>query len=183
MKRILPFILFIILSSGASSQRIMEYLDRGLVAMRMSNDSVFISWRMLGDDPDDVAFDLYRQTGHNKSVKINSSPCGYQHASLMQLQTFQKTTSILYLPVVKALKKANRIFLKPALPSGSILKSRSELRRDIPPMTFPPAISMQTGNMRSSCIRPGEALILLQQAFQVFRFSRHTNSMERSCGK
>jgi rhamnogalacturonan endolyase len=73
MKRILPFILFIILSSGASSQRIMEYLDRGLIAIRMSNDSVFVSWRMLGDDPDDVGFDLYRQTGR-KTVKLNSSP-------------------------------------------------------------------------------------------------------------
>lgn len=51
------------------AQRVMEKLDRGLVAVRTSTSQVFLSWRMLGSDPDNVAFNLYRD-----GVKINDTP-------------------------------------------------------------------------------------------------------------
>ncbi|WP_079909805.1 rhamnogalacturonan lyase [Paenibacillus sp. 32352] len=54
---------------GASSiQRQMEYLDRGLVAVK-TDSGVFVSWRLLGNEPDGIAFNLYRD-----GVKVNSSP-------------------------------------------------------------------------------------------------------------
>ncbi|MBN1516990.1 rhamnogalacturonan lyase [Candidatus Sumerlaeota bacterium] len=37
----------------------MEYLDRGLVAIK-SNDGIFLSWRLLGTEPDAIAFNVYR---------------------------------------------------------------------------------------------------------------------------
>ena len=37
----------------------MEHLDRGLVAVRQSEDSVVVSWRLLNEDPKMVLFDLY----------------------------------------------------------------------------------------------------------------------------
>jgi len=52
----------------------MENLGRGVVAIHKSADSVFISWRVLGTDPDNMAFNLYRKTGRNKPVKLNTSP-------------------------------------------------------------------------------------------------------------
>ncbi|MFO1488902.1 MAG: rhamnogalacturonan lyase [Verrucomicrobiota bacterium] len=36
-------------------------------------DKVFISWRLLGDDPEGIAFNVYRATG-NKAFKLNASP-------------------------------------------------------------------------------------------------------------
>lgn len=48
--------------------RQMEYLDRGVVAVKVSN-GVFISWRMFGTDPQNIAFNLYRN-----GTKINSAP-------------------------------------------------------------------------------------------------------------
>lgn len=57
-----------------SAQRLMENLDRGVVAVRKDNDSVFISWRMLGNEPDEIAFNIYRQSGKARSVKINKKP-------------------------------------------------------------------------------------------------------------
>ena len=36
-----------------------ESLDRGLVAMRQTRDSLSVSWRMLREDPDNICFDLY----------------------------------------------------------------------------------------------------------------------------
>ena len=44
-----------------------------MIALRQSKDSVFISWRMLGTDPGDIAFNLYRAS-NNKSVKLNDRP-------------------------------------------------------------------------------------------------------------
>lgn len=38
----------------------MERLDRGLVAVRQSADSVMLSWRYLREDPMDISFDIYR---------------------------------------------------------------------------------------------------------------------------
>lgn len=45
-----------------------EWLDRGLVAVS-ANGGVFLSWRILGTDPSDVAFNLYRN-----GTKLNGSP-------------------------------------------------------------------------------------------------------------
>jgi rhamnogalacturonan endolyase len=59
---------------SATSARQMERLGRGVVAVRMPGDSVFISWRMLGTEPDDIAFNVYRQSGTGKPIKINKKP-------------------------------------------------------------------------------------------------------------
>lgn len=39
--------------------RRMEYLDRGLVAVKVDS-AVYLSWRFLGDEPDDTTFRVYR---------------------------------------------------------------------------------------------------------------------------
>jgi len=51
-----------------------ERLDRGLVAIPMSDKDSFLSWRMLGLDPEAIRFDLYRTTAGGKEVKLNASP-------------------------------------------------------------------------------------------------------------
>src|SRR5687768_14008107 len=40
--------------------RQMEYLNRGLVALRTGPSSAYVGWRMLGTDPSEIAFNLYR---------------------------------------------------------------------------------------------------------------------------
>ncbi|GAB2541456.1 rhamnogalacturonan lyase [Rufibacter soli] len=52
----------------------MEYLNRGLVAVQTQGDSVYLSWRLLGTDPDEVAFNVYRKTGNGQPVKLNKVP-------------------------------------------------------------------------------------------------------------
>lgn len=46
-----------------------EFLNRGLVALRKSPTEVFVSWRSLGNDPSGIAFNVYRD-----NVKLNASP-------------------------------------------------------------------------------------------------------------
>lgn len=52
----------------AQNGKQVEWLDRGLVAVS-ANGGVFLSWRILGTDPENVSFNLYRN-----GSKINSSP-------------------------------------------------------------------------------------------------------------
>jgi rhamnogalacturonan endolyase len=66
--------LLLLISCFTYAQRQMENLGRGVVAMRKTTDSVFVSWRMLGTDPDNIAFNLYRKTGNKAPVKLNGQP-------------------------------------------------------------------------------------------------------------
>ena len=52
----------------------MENLGRGIIAVRTSGDSVYIGWRLLGTEPEDIAFNIYRQSGNEKPVKLNKKP-------------------------------------------------------------------------------------------------------------
>jgi rhamnogalacturonan endolyase len=54
--------------------RQMERLGRGVVAVNQGDGKVFVSWRMLGDDPEATAFNLYRATTGAKAVKLNAKP-------------------------------------------------------------------------------------------------------------
>ena len=45
-----------------------EYLDRALVAVKQDH-GVYVGWKMLGTDPSDIAFNLYRD-----GVKVNAEP-------------------------------------------------------------------------------------------------------------
>lgn len=65
-------IITLMLSFSGQSQPLMENLNRGVVAMKC-NDGIFISWRLLGSDNFDTAFDVYRNE-NGKSKKVNESP-------------------------------------------------------------------------------------------------------------
>ncbi|MFA5046082.1 MAG: rhamnogalacturonan lyase [Paludibacter sp.] len=67
-------VVMLIAISPVMAQRQMENLDRGVIAIRQSNDSVYVGWRLLGTEPDDIAFNLYRQSGTEKPVKLNKKP-------------------------------------------------------------------------------------------------------------
>ena len=73
MKNKVFLILFLFVSLNIFSQRQMESLDRGVIAIK-NKDQVFISWRVLGTDPDDLAFNLYRKSGSKKAVLLNDKP-------------------------------------------------------------------------------------------------------------
>ena len=59
--------------TGWARKRVEENMDRGVVALR-TGDGVFVSWRSLRDDPEAIAFDLYRQAGDGPPEKINPEP-------------------------------------------------------------------------------------------------------------
>jgi len=54
--------------------RRMEYLDRGLVAIRTGPNTVFLSWRLLGADSKEIAFNLIRTRDGKNPTKLNPVP-------------------------------------------------------------------------------------------------------------
>ena len=62
------FSFYVMMTTGAQSRQ-MEYLNRAPVAVRQSNSTVYIGWRMLGTDPAAISFNVYRD-----GVKLNTSP-------------------------------------------------------------------------------------------------------------
>ncbi len=61
-------------SAGASAQRQMENLGRGVVAVNRGDGRVYVGWRMLGTDPEEIAFNLFRSTGGGAPLKLSGRP-------------------------------------------------------------------------------------------------------------
>ena len=90
----------LVLSGQGTAQRLMENLDRGLVAIRQPDGKVFISWRWLGTDAPRVAFNLYRSTNGDKAIKLNQ-------------QVLTSVTN--FVDEQAAINKVQRYFVKPVL--------------------------------------------------------------------
>ncbi len=76
--RLTPYLLALLLMGftllQSHAQRQMEALDRGLVALPAEDGSVFVSWRLLGNEPKDLGFNVYRQESGKSPVKLNDTP-------------------------------------------------------------------------------------------------------------
>lgn len=59
---------------AAPAPRQMEALGRGVVAIPRGEGGVFVGWRRLATDPDDLAFNLYRGTPGGEARKLNADP-------------------------------------------------------------------------------------------------------------
>lgn len=57
-----------------SQPRQMEKLGRGVVALNQGEGKVWVTWRMLGTEPDSIAFNVYRSTADGPKVKLNKEP-------------------------------------------------------------------------------------------------------------
>lgn len=50
-----------------------ESLDRGVIAVPAGEDGAFVSWRLLADDPEDIAFEVFRLV-NGEEQKITAEP-------------------------------------------------------------------------------------------------------------
>jgi len=91
------------------AQRMMERIDRAAVAIPMQEGNVYLGWRLLGDDPDDIEFNIYRSNGDTVWQKLNKIP-------------ITRTTDFLDSSV--NLKQANHYEIRPII-KGKELKDNS----------------------------------------------------------
>ncbi|MFL9830497.1 rhamnogalacturonan lyase [Flavobacterium sp. ST-87] len=68
-KSVILLLLIFGISSPMQAQRIVEKLNRGLVATRVNPNQVYINWRMLGTEPTNVSYNLYCN-----GKKVSESP-------------------------------------------------------------------------------------------------------------
>lgn len=93
----LPVMILLLNLPSATAQRQMEYLKRGMVAVQKEDGTVFTGWRVLGTEPEDIAFNLYRATDGKKAKKLNEEP-------LRQSSSFQDLSA--------DVGKSNQYFVK-----------------------------------------------------------------------
>jgi rhamnogalacturonan endolyase len=80
--------------------RQMERLGRGTIAVNQGDGKVFVGWRLLGTDPETIAFNLYRVTDGGVPIKLNDQP-------------ITEATSLV--DAKADLTKANSYFVRPVL--------------------------------------------------------------------
>lgn len=59
---------------GQAAPRQMEHLGRGVVSLPKGDGKVWVGWRLLGTDPENIAFNVYRQMGNGAPQKITPEP-------------------------------------------------------------------------------------------------------------
>lgn len=96
---------FLATASFAANSRQMEALNRGLVAFRTSENSVFINWRLLGTDAEGTAFNLYRSLDGKPAVKLNEKPLLVTNFS--DHAAGKTTVSYFVKPIVKRTERAS----------------------------------------------------------------------------
>ncbi|SHH02342.1 Por secretion system C-terminal sorting domain-containing protein [Flavobacterium fluvii] len=55
------------------AQRIVQDLDRGVVAIHSETAKAFVSWRLFATEPSNTGFNLYRSSGGGTAVKLNTA--------------------------------------------------------------------------------------------------------------
>jgi len=106
MKKLFFFIILVLAIGNLSAQRRMENLGRGVVATRTGTSSIFINWRLFGNDPNGIGFNLYRSTAGGEAVKINTSvlTAGTNYTDNSAVMT--SANSYFVKPVLKGVEQA-----------------------------------------------------------------------------
>ncbi len=109
--------------ADARAQRLMEKLGRGVVAVNQGDGKVYVGWRLLGTDPDDIAFNLYRSAGDAESVKLNKEPITESTNFVDTGVNLGESNSYVVKPVLKGAEQASSaIFtLRANAPTGQYI--------------------------------------------------------------
>ena len=90
-RKLLSLVLLFLVAVTASAQRVMDNLDRGVVAVKVNN-GVFVSWRIQAEEYYDVTYNLYR---NGSLIAENLKTSNYTDASGSTSSTYSVA------PVVK----------------------------------------------------------------------------------
>jgi rhamnogalacturonan endolyase len=108
----------VLTSLAATPRRQFEKLGRGVVAVRFEEQKVFVGWRLLGTDPENIVFNLYRSANGAKPVKVNATPIAEATSYIDTGVDFTKANSYFVRPVVngREQKESTRFTLPANVP-------------------------------------------------------------------
>jgi rhamnogalacturonan endolyase len=92
-RSILGVVVAVFCATPGVAQRQMEALGRGLVAVNRGSGQVYLSWRLLGTDPDELAFNVYRAAASPGEPTNVGSPVRLNATPLTQTTDFTDTTA------------------------------------------------------------------------------------------
>jgi rhamnogalacturonan endolyase len=120
------------LGNGTShAQSLMETLGRGLVAVRTTDTDVYIGWRLLGTDPADIAFNVYRAKGAKKPVKLNDLPITSTTNFVDNSANLKKLNTYFVQPIINGVE--GQLSEPFALPRKSPVRQFLSIPLQIPP--------------------------------------------------
>ena len=99
------------LVKGWATQKVTEKFNRGLTVRQTAPGTVYLSWRLLAEDPPQTAFNLYREESGKKAVRINKKPLSQTTDFVDQLPGKQVTANYFVCPIVggKELKASEKV--------------------------------------------------------------------------
>ncbi|HEY9431002.1 MAG TPA: Ig-like domain-containing protein, partial [Blastocatellia bacterium] len=115
---------------------LMENLGRGVVAVRSTTADVFVSWRVLGTDPPDTAFNLYRSTGGGAPTLLNATPISGATYFVDNTADPAQSNSYFVRAIVFGLEQAPSASF--ALPAGAPVRQYLRLPLQVPPAGVTP---------------------------------------------
>lgn len=65
---------YILIFNINANEKQTDRLNRGVIALRTSESTAFISWRLLNTDIQNVSFDIYRTYSSGREIKLNDKP-------------------------------------------------------------------------------------------------------------
>ncbi len=116
-------------------QRQMENLDRGIVAVNQGNGKVYVGWRMLGTEPDDIAFNLYRSAGEAEPVKLNDQPITQSTNYVDNGVDLSQPNSYFVKPVIEGAEQAESAAF--TLPANAPVRQYISIALQTPPEYTP----------------------------------------------
>ena len=112
---LLVFTVLFTTAVSMQAQSRMENLGRGVVAVRTSSTQIYVGWRMLGTDPSNVAFNLYRSANGGAAVKLNSSPITATTNFVDSSANMSQSNAYFVRPVINGVESAaSASFTRPA---------------------------------------------------------------------
>lgn len=143
-------------ATDAAELRQMERLGRGVVAVNQGDGKVFVGWRLLGNDPDAIAFNVYRAAESGKPVKLNDKPITEATSFIDAKADRTKSNSYFVRPVLNAREQPASASFK--LPANSPARQYLSISLQTPPGYSPNDASV--GDLDGD----GEYEIVLHQA-------------------
>ncbi len=115
----------------AFAQRQMEALGRGMIAVRPTSTQAYVGWRLLGDDPAGIAFNLYRSAGGGAAVKLNATPIADSTNFTDNTASFTVSNAYFVRPVIGGVEQAAGAAF--TLPANVPVQQYLSLPLQIPP--------------------------------------------------
>lgn len=118
--------------------RHMEALGRGVVALNQGGGKVFVSWRLLGTDPEEIAFNLYRQPDGGDAIKLNKEPIANSTNFLDNNVDLTNANAWFVRPVIKGKEsEASKITALCKLPANAPARPYFSIPLKTPPKYHP----------------------------------------------